>query len=529
MRRLFITSFVVLATAALFVIFGVPIVVKTVLQKPLVNLSSSFAEAPQRLFEGELQRIPEQQWGQYIESLRDKFGYDLDMLELADLDVSAYTMERLVRGEASIDPEIDDVMFLPITNTTAVLRVAIGASAEERGIRSMKGFFYLIERQLSVRPPGERNSYLQTMVGDSEIPVYETPLEKLEPTALERDRLLRGQIVVRDYDSDDETYLKLNPGSGTVLVIGPIRDPAFRRFGIWIALGITALVLAFAILLWLRPLGRDMRSLTAGAMAFGIGHFEQRVAVSQTSPILDVAKTFNAMADRIGDLISAQKELTDAVSHELRTPIARLQFGLTRIEESVGDTDRASAVAAMRVDVAELDQLVDELLTYSRLKDSQPVLRVETVDVDVWFACLLSEHEENQVSIEVEHVTSGLLATLDARLVGRAINNLCRNALRFAQQRVVVSAHASNDGFFIAVDDDGDGVDEEDVQRVFEPFFQSTRQPCEGSSGYGLGLAIVQRICEWHGADIKVVNSSLGGARFLMRFPKVAVTHRNIP
>jgi signal transduction histidine kinase len=261
-----------------------------------------------------------------------------------------------------------------------------------------------------------------------------------------------------------------------------------------------------------------MRALDQGAAAFGDGKLDSRVVVSGRSPIRELTSTFNSMAVRIKALISAQKELTDSVSHELRTPIARLRFGMFRLENCNSHDDWQVAMDGMREDVDELDQLVDELLTFSRLKSADPNVSVQEVQVEPWLSQVTSNIEGVKENVEItSQLDTGLeTVAFDPRLMARALSNLIRNAIRYARTSVKVTVQRGSEGVQLIVEDDGDGISDEHFERVFEPFVRVESRHSGESTGYGLGLAIVKRICDWHSAKVSAATSSMGGAKFVI-------------
>jgi signal transduction histidine kinase len=129
-----------------------------------------------------------------------------------------------------------------------------------------------------------------------------------------------------------------------------------------------------------------MLALEQGANAIGQGRLDARVTVSTRSAIRGVADTFNGMAQRVQELLRAQKETTDAVSHELRTPISRMRFGMEMLERTTVTEDRERYLRTIRGSLDELEALVDESLTYSRLTSAVRRLSPQVVNLTDWLA-----------------------------------------------------------------------------------------------------------------------------------------------
>ena len=245
----------------------------------------------------------------------------------------------------------------------------------------------------------------------------------------------------------------------------------------------------------LRPLLTTQRAM--GAMA--AGDLGTRLDVATGPPELrEAADAFNAMADRIDATRRADKELLAGISHELRTPLTRLELELALLEETAPDR-----VAAMRRDLTELEALIRELTTISRLELGEATLRDDELDVRTVAA---------ETGVEV--VGEGFPLRGDARLLARALDNLVRNARKHAgsDPRIVL------EGRRLRVEDDGPGVPEDALGRLFEPFFRVDASRARATGGTGLGLMIVRQVTELHGGVVRAENRPEGGLAVTLDF-----------
>lgn len=213
------------------------------------------------------------------------------------------------------------------------------------------------------------------------------------------------------------------------------------------------------------------------------------------------------------------------VSHELRTPVARLRFGLEMIADAHSASERQSQLCGMDKDIQELDNLVDEFLTYANLEQGAPTIRFQRHDPEQIIAQVVSEHLRLQSRVTIEHLPSRQSerrrqSDLDQRYMHRAIQNLVGNACRYAHSTIQVSFSTSQDSCRIDVDDDGPGIPEAQWERVFTAFSRLDDSRTRKSGGYGLGLSIVNRIMYWHNGRALVGHSPMGGARFTLLWPR---------
>jgi signal transduction histidine kinase len=230
------------------------------------------------------------------------------------------------------------------------------------------------------------------------------------------------------------------------------------------------------------------------------------------------------MAARIQELIRSHKELTHAVSHELRTPLARLRFSMEMIATADEPDNREKHLDGMRRDVDELDLLVSELLTYAKLdKSYRP--QMEEMDLGPWLSDLavVLDAETSKATIECRISSPDPKVPLLAspRFLERALRNLVQNAVLHANSRIQITLKTVDKQAIIHVDDDGPGIPPADRQRIFEPFVQLDAHRDSDVPGYGLGLAIVDRVANWHGGSVTVSEAPIGGARLSLNLPLI--------
>jgi len=348
------------------------------------------------------------------------------------------------------------------------------------------------------------------------------PITLLEPSDIvllpEQQRQLNSGQVVVSYDDKDNTNIYVLSNTHQQLVqLGPVTPPQdITTMRYWFIGGSYAL-LALIIGLWLSPLWRDLRNLQLASKQFSIGHPPRPIQVNTTSTISSVLTTFNNMTAQISRLIEEQKQLTNAVSHELRTPLARLKFSFAMLEDK-----ELSQLPAMRDDVTELENLVDEMLNYGRLESEIRSLELSDVNIDQLLTNQvekLSRHQDKTLKLTIE---PNLRWLCDGHFIERACQNYITNALRYAHQQVEITVQIANNSLHISVEDDGVGINKNEREQVFKPFTRLDKSRNKQQGGFGLGLAIVSRITDWHQGQCYVTRSALGGAKFCITLPRLA-------
>src|SRR5262249_42961530 len=242
-----------------------------------------------------------------------------------------------------------------------------------------------------------------------------------------------------------------------------------------------------------------------------------------------VATAFDDMAHKLERSIVSEKMLLANISHELRTPIARIRVAIDLLEEEAAGAP-VELVREIAIDLAELDQLVDDILTTARLDLSatrpsggQLPMRRSAVDV----AQLLRDaadrfhaaHGDRTLELDVAHPLPEVCG--DAVLLRRVVENLLDNACKYsdAGAPITVRSAAVGGSLTVEVEDHGIGVHEADLPRLFTPFFRTGRSRAHGTRGVGLGLALSRRIVEAHGGKITATSSAGAGTTFRFELP----------
>ena len=260
----------------------------------------------------------------------------------------------------------------------------------------------------------------------------------------------------------------------------------------------------------IRRLTARLESLQQSVESLGKGNLDARVQVTGRDEVAQLAASFNRAAAQIEQLVQSQKTMLANASHELRSPLMRIQMAAALLVQKESPASRE-----LRRSVGELDALVEEILTLSRLTQATGVITGDFRPADIT-AIAAEECASAQIELCAEHV----LAEVDARLIRRLLRNLIENAQRYAGSDIsVVLRLVDREHFTFEVKDRGPGIPEAERERIFEPFYRLS----SSGNGCGLGLALVRSITEYHRGTLAVRNRRGGGACFQVCIP-VAVT-----
>lgn len=528
MTRLFLSLYFLIVVTVIGFFFLMMALVNWPLSAIVKDDLQNMFNGPKYIIEQHLQSVEPALWRAELQTLSAEFGYQTNVFSIAEIaNDKLLAQEDVQRLEENLvvyhmaPDNHPDMIFMPIEDSDLVLRQADSELPRERGERTAGGYLVIAEKILLAKPQPEWQSIIDDMQQEFVFPVSLVDLDNVAVESEDRTSLLRGDVVGYDFDQDTERYFKKVGDSDVVFKVGPIPNHPLQGQMNFVALGLLASSFALMVFLWIRPLWRDLRALEAASMAFGEGKLDTVVNIKKRAASAQIGGAFNQMTQRIRTLISSHKELTDAVSHELRTPIARMQFGIDMLRQTDRPEDRERYLRGLGTDVNELESLVDELLLYSRLERVEPELKFEKINLAVWLHDVLDEErrEDSSIVLSMHTVEKSIEVDADAKLLRRAVANIIRNAYRYAEDSIVVTASKDNNHLDIAVCDDGPGIPAEDRDKVFDAFTRLDSSRNRDSGGYGLGLAIVTKICAWHHGEVSVDTASEGGACFRIRMP----------
>jgi two-component system sensor histidine kinase CpxA len=278
----------------------------------------------------------------------------------------------------------------------------------------------------------------------------------------------------------------------------------------------TALLLAKSFSSPIVRLQRATRALAAGAFDTRVGAPVNR----RSDEVGTLARDFDAMAERIQALITDKEILLRDVSHELRSPLARIRVALALAERKA---DAAAQPDLERIDqeTERLDQLVGQILTLARLRSSNLEDHVQ-VDLDQLVSEVVEDARFEHPNASI-HYEAGRAPRIEgnAAELASAFENVLRNAVLHSgpDARVGIELEPAPGEITITVADSGPGVPDQDLERLFDPFYRVDPSRDHKQSGYGLGLAIASRIIERHGGTVKARNRTGGGLAVSFRLP----------
>lgn len=252
----------------------------------------------------------------------------------------------------------------------------------------------------------------------------------------------------------------------------------------------------------------------------------QRVADGDYSAMLPMPRVaaFGKLHDDINSMTHALAEktqenhlLTAAIHHELRTPLTRLRLALDMALTTSRQQEVPELLQDMDGALHDLSQLMEDLLTLSRLRLAHQPLPREDVALAPLLAACVASLDDTRIQL---NITPSLLYHLHANrpLLERALSNLIENACKYASQRIAVTLTQIGEAIELDISDDGPGIPEEAREWVRQPFFRVDKHRNRSTGGVGLGLAIADLALKDSGAQWTIGTSALGGASFRLKW-----------
>ena len=304
----------------------------------------------------------------------------------------------------------------------------------------------------------------------------------------------------------------------------PHHRPKRQPYWLWLT-GLLASLAFSAAIAWY--LAKPIRHLRHALNQVACGDLDTRVAFAMNGrrdELADLGVAFDQMAQQLQQHIEAQKRLLHDVSHELRSPLARLQIAIG-IAHQTPSAIRDS-LTRIEIEAERLDALIGELLTLSRLESTQAALNLRSIDISELVASIVDdasyELAETTKSIDFSF-SAPVVTTIDETVLGRAIENIVRNAIKFTAEdsMVRVTLHQQPGQILFQVIDAGPGVASADLAHMFEPFYRSEAGALKehARNGYGLGLAIAQQATKMHGGTLTAENIQPHGLCMTLTLP----------
>jgi len=319
------------------------------------------------------------------------------------------------------------------------------------------------------------------------------------------------------------------------------RKPHFRgvleKVPAWVRISITLLISFGLCLLLARSLSNPISIIKQVAQQLGNGDFSVRVQkIDQRSDELgSLAASFNQMADKLEQNVCAQQRLLGDVSHELRSPLTRLQMALGLAQQTPIDQQTLSKyLQRCELEVTRLDNMIADVLALSRLENSAQNLQFDKFNFTQLLKTIIDDAQfiadEKQITINLvtnaknaihENKVPSFIITADSQLLASAISNIVNNAVKYSDEKSAITLEltAQAEQLHLNIIDNGQGVPEQAIAQLFEPFYRVHKARDRKTGGTGLGLAIAKQAIIAHHGEVFAKNNPNKGLTVSIKLP----------
>jgi two-component system osmolarity sensor histidine kinase EnvZ len=327
---------------------------------------------------------------------------------------------------------------------------------------------------------------------------------------------LGGKTEVRISQGDNYFFWVKPPQAPNYWVRLPLdgfKEQNFSPFTIYlIAIGILSVAGGWA---FARQLNRPLKALQSAAKEVGRGDFPEQLEERGSTEIVAVTRAFNQMSAGIKQLEKDRNLLMAGVSHDLRTPLTRI-----RLATEMMGPDEDYLKDGIVNDIEDMNIIIDQFIAFIRHHKEEAL---ESINLNSLINSVVdSERQNKQREFELEFDHSIGNQVVRPIAIKRVFTNLLENALRYSNDTVDVETgiDRENNMIYVSISDRGPGINEDDISKLFEPFYQG--DIARGGEGSGLGLAIIKKIIDGHHGHVILKNRDGGGLTATVKLPIIA-------
>lgn len=330
---------------------------------------------------------------------------------------------------------------------------------------------------------------------------------------------LRGE---KDFRADEQNFIVrlrgrpffVNKTDGGYIIFSPFmpRD-LINETNVVIAVVIIITILAVLLYFALSWILSPIKKLSEGVELISEGNFDNTIIVDRKDELGNLAASINEMKENISGMIKSKETLLIDVSHELRSPLTRIKLA----NEFIDDPKIHNKI---RDDIKEMELMITELLETYRMEYEQGKFSFERTDIVKLVRDVIAKFENQDIKFSSEFTVKEIL--IDRRKIETVFRNIIDNAVKYSEGRTVAveicERDDRKDSIIVSVKDNGRGIDEEELGKIFEPFYRIDKSRDKKIRGYGLGLSLVKKILEGHNAEIEVKSRKNEGTEFIITF-----------
>tara|TARA_B100000029_G_scaffold296589_1_gene289858 strand:- start:59 stop:883 length:825 start_codon:yes stop_codon:yes gene_type:complete len=267
-------------------------------------------------------------------------------------------------------------------------------------------------------------------------------------------------------------------------------------------------ILFISIVFYLIPIGQMKNRIKD----LENGDLESKIDIYGTDELADLSISINHLIKQIKFLVNQKHQLLLEVSHELRSPLARMSLLLEMLPQHKNNHK-------IKTEVIHLENMISNLLLSDKLSIPYTELSTQSISIEKIISKTLELLPTDINKIDIQENLPEIFISVDVTKFAVALRNLIENALKYGKNQAYVSYQKNKEYILIQISDNGDGISEEDIDKIMEPFYRSPKIS-DTIRGFGLGLTITKKIVDAHKGTLKVYNSKDKGAVFTIQLPQ---------
>lgn len=272
-------------------------------------------------------------------------------------------------------------------------------------------------------------------------------------------------------------------------------------------------ILAFLLYISLRWIFGPIKKLTEGVEKISSGDLDSKIEVKGNDELENLAASINEMSVNISDMMKAKETLLIDVSHELRSPLTRIKLANEFVEEE-------KVKKNIREDVIEMESMISGILETYRTENAGLKPNLKNTDIVSLLKNVISKFSYGKIDLQSDFENREVL--IDPDKIEIVFRNIIDNAVKYSDGKPVEICISKNDKktdeTIVSVKDHGRGIEQEEINKIFEPFYRVDKSRDKKISGYGLGLSIVKKILDMHKAKTDIISNPGKGTEFRIIF-----------
>ncbi len=326
-----------------------------------------------------------------------------------------------------------------------------------------------------------------------------------------------------------ESFEYENSNGNSVMLVAYLHTPikglkqtryeVFRYF--LLSVGIAVVISFVLIYIFSIKFTRPLKQIKNAAAKISNGEFEKRLDIKSKDEIGELAQTFNQMAVALQNLEEMRRGFIANVSHELRTPMTSIRgFVEGILDGTIPPEKQGHYLTIVRDETNRLNRLVNDLLDLARMESGEHKLNIMPVDINELIRkCVINLESlfiDKKINVDADFEEESLLVSADADSIERVLYNLLHNAIKFTPENgnIGIKTRVQKNKVEVTVKDNGIGIDESEINMIWDRFYKSDKSRGKDRTGTGLGLAIIKNIINEHGQKIWVESKPGEGSSF---------------